>query len=60
MHAPYPKEFSVEGLALVVTERQNTTKITFLLPYLDPFITSSYYKNTIKWELFSFYIYYIK
>ena len=28
--------------------------------YLNPLITSSYYKNTIRQELFSFSIYYIK
>src|SRR6267142_1157937 len=30
--------------ALVAMEHQNTPKTTFSLPYLDPFITFSYYK----------------
>jgi hypothetical protein len=47
-------------LVLVVTERQNTPKIAFFTVDLDPFITSSYYKNTTRWELFSFSIYCIE
>ena len=58
MHAPYPKEFSTEGLSL--WSRQNTPKITSFIVVFDPFIMSSCYKNTIRWELFSFYIYCMK